>query len=125
MNKRNLILIGALAISYLLMVAFLSYQYPEQVTVLMQATFGIVLIGAAVIGIFLGKGASKRKGIFRAFKVLLASYAIAFAVWMLGSVLLLPLLGYKGFELVGKPMFIYLLLGLTLVLSPFVARKLA
>lgn len=125
MDKRNLIFIGALAISYLLMVAFLSYQYPEQVNILMQATFGIVLIGAAVLGVLLSKGSSKKKGMFRAFKVLFASYALAFAAWMLGSVLLLPLLGYKGFELVGTPIFVYLLLGLTLLVSPFVARKLA
>ena len=125
MNKRNLIFIGALAISYLLMVAFLSYQYPEQVNVLLQSTFGIALVGAAVIGVLLSKGTSKKKGIYRAFKVLFASYALAFAAWMLGSVLLLPLLGHKGFELVGTPMFLYLLLGLTLLLSPFVARKLA
>lgn len=107
------------------MVAFLSYQYPEQVNILMQATFGIVLIGAAVLGVLLSKGSSKKKGMFRAFKVLFASYALAFAAWMLGSVLLLPLLGYKGFELVGTPIFVYLLLGLTLLVSPFVARKLA
>lgn len=91
----------------------------------MQATFGIVLIGAAVLGVLLSKGSSKKKGMFRAFKVLFASYALAFAAWMLGSVLLLPLLGYKGFELVGTPIFVYLLLGLTLLVSPFVARKLA
>jgi len=125
MNTRNLIFIGALTISYLLMVAFLSYQYPDQVNVLMQATFGIVLIGAAVIGMLLSKGSSKKKGIFRALKVLFGSYALAFAAWMLGSVLFLPFLGYKGFELVGTPMFMYLLLGLTVLVSPFVARKLA
>ena len=62
MNKRNLIFIGALAISYLFMVAFLSYQYPEQVNILMQATFGIVMVGVAVIGVLLSKGPSKKKG---------------------------------------------------------------
>lgn len=91
----------------------------------MQATFSIVLVGAAVIGALLSKGSSRKNGVFRAFKVLFASYALAFATWMLGSVLLLPLFGYKGFELVGTPMFIYLLLGLSLLVSPFVARKLA
>lgn len=125
MNKRNLIFVGALTISYLLMVAFLSYQYPEQVNVLMQATFGVILVGVAVIGVLFSKGSSRKKGVFRALKVLFASYALAFATWMLGSVLLLPLFGYKGFELVGTPMFIYLLLGLSLLVSPFVARKLA
>ena len=125
MNKRNLIFIGALAISYLMMVAYLSYHYPEQVNILMQATFGIILVGAAVIGILISKGSSKKKGIFRVFKVLFASYALAFAMWMLGSVLLLPLLGYKGFESVGTPIFTYLLLGLMILVSPFVARKLS
>lgn len=73
----------------------------------------------------LSKGTSKKKGVFRAFKVLFASYALAFATWMMGSVLLLPLFGYQGFELLGTPIFMYLLLGLTLLVSPFIARKLA
>ncbi len=125
MNKRNLIFIGALAISYLLMIAFLSYQYPEQVNVLMQVTFGIVLVGVAVIGVLASKGSRKKKGIIRAFKVLFASYALAFASWMLGSVLLLPIVGHKGFQLLDKPIFIYLLLGLALVISPFISKRLA
>lgn len=125
MNKRKLILIGALGISYLLMVAFLSYQYPDQVSVLQQATFGVVLVGVAILGLLHSKGQSKKKGVFRAFKVLFASYALALGIWILGSVLLLPLLGYKSFDLVGTSMFMYLLLGLSLLVSPFVARKLS
>ena len=107
------------------MIAFLSYQYPEQVNVLMQATFGIVLVGVAVIGVLASKGSTKKKGIIRAFKVLFASYALAFASWMLGSVLLLPIVGHKGFQLLDKPIFIYLLLGLALVISPFISKRLA
>ena len=125
MNKRNLIFIGALAISYLFMVAFLSYQYPEQVNILMQATFGIVMVGVAVIGVLLSKGPSKKKGVFRAFKILFASYALAFATWMLASVLLLPIFGFEGFMLVEKFWFGYLLLGMTLLAAPFVAKRLA
>ena len=125
MTKRNLILVGVLAFSYLLMTAYLSYRYPEQSDLLFQIAFGVVLIGAAIIGLKVSKGSSAKKGIFRALKILFASYALAFAAWMLGSALLLPLFGYAGFELLKKPIFMYILLGLTLAVSPVVAKRLA
>ena len=61
MTKRNLIFIGALTISYLLMVAFLSYQYPEQVNNLIPVTFGIVLVGVAAIGCYSAKVQARKK----------------------------------------------------------------
>ncbi len=125
MNKRNLIFIAALAVSYLLMISFLNFKYPEQVNVLLYSTFGIVLMGIAIIGVLLSKGSNKKNGNFRVFKIILACFTLAFAIWMLGSVLLLPFIGHKGFELIGTPIFKYLLLGMSLLLSPFVAKKLA
>ena len=125
MTKRNLILIGILGASYLLMVAYLTYLYPDQVDFMFQITFGFILVGTAFIGLKLSKGSSKKKGIFRAFKVLFASYAVAFASWMFFSVLLLPIIGYEGFMFLKSPLFIYILLGLTILVSPLIAKKLS
>ena len=125
MTKRNILLIGVLAFSYLAMVAYLTYRYPEQGSVLSQLTFGIVLVGAAVIGLLLKRGKKRGRGVLRALKVLAASYAIAFAVWMLCSVILHPLIGYEGFLLVGQPILFYVLAGVALLVSPLIAKRLA
>ena len=106
------------------MITFLAFKYPEQIDVLLYSAFGIVLIGIAIIGVLLSKDSNSKKGNFRFIKILFACFTLAFAIWMLGSVLLLPFIGHKGFELIGTSTFKYLWLGMSLLLSPFVARKL-
>jgi predicted MFS family arabinose efflux permease len=123
-SKRNIIFISALIFSYIGMVLYLSYRYPEQSDPIIHVLFGIAFIGAAVIGVFISRKFEKTKGTLRIIKVLFASYAVAFATWMLGSVLLLPLVGYAGFELLAEPIFGILLLGGALLLTPIVAWKL-
>ena len=125
MTSRNMILVGALAFSYILMVVYLSDQYPDHGHMFHPITFGIALVGIAIVGLKLGRRGRKHPGIFRVLKVLLASGAVAFAVWMLGSVLLLPVVGYEGFLFVGRPLFFYVLGGVALLVSPLVAKRLA
>ena len=124
MTKRNLILIFILAISYIGMATYLSFSYPEQRNVLFQSTFGIVLIGAAIIGTHLDRGVRKKKGIIRWLKIFFASYAMVFAVWLLGSVLLLPVVGYKSFFLLENPAFPYIMLAAMILALPIIAKKL-
>ena len=124
MAKRSIILLTALVLSYIGMVWYISHNYPEQSNLVHYIAFGVALICAGVAGIFFSHLDIKVKGIIRIIKILFASYAVVFATWMLVSVILLPVLGYTGFELISNPMFgVFLLFG-TLLLSPIVAKKL-
>jgi hypothetical protein len=55
-------------------------------------------------------------------KYVYGSFAMAFAIWMLGSVILLPFVGYAGFELLQKPWSGVGFLLLALVLLPITRR---
>ena len=125
LSSRNKIFIIALGVSYLLMVAYLSYRYPEQSNLFVQLTFGLILVGAAIAGLLLGNRIGRVKGILRVIKILIASYAISFASWLLLSTLMLPIVGYKGFMLVESHIFGYILLCVTLALLPIVSRKMS
>lgn len=125
MSQSSKILIAFLVVSYLAMVAFLSYRYPDQENLMLQGAFGLVLIGVAIIGIKISMKNGKSRGVGRAFKVLFASLALVFAVWMGGSVLTLPVVGYRGFELLGRGWFgVFWLAGAVLV-APFVSKRLS
>jgi len=124
MTKRNLVLIGSLALAYIIMAAYLTYRYPEQGNILGQIAFGALLVGSATIGARLSDRGARSKGIIRALKILFASWAFSFAAWMGISVLLLPFIGFEGFELIQNQWFIFVLLGGALVASPLVASKL-
>ncbi len=125
MTKRNFILTSVLGISYLVVMGLIFYQFHGQVNLFTLIVFGIVLFGVAILCIRINHGGSSNKGISRILKVLFASYAIAFALWMLGSVLMLPVIGYSGFLYLENSFFSLILLCGALLVSPLVARKLA
>lgn len=124
MNTRSIFLIGALALSYIGMVLYLSNSYPEQTDPVLFISFGVLLIGAATLSAFISTKPRGAKGLFRGIKVLLASYAITFGIWMLGSIITLPFSGYSSFELVSKPYFGLAFIICTFLLIPLVAKKL-
>ena len=125
MTERGIYVVCVFGLAYLVVAAYLSYQSPEHRHIWVQATLGIVVLGAVIVGRNLAGYERKRSGIYRALKVLVASYAVAFSMWMLISLLLLPVVGYAGILFVGSPLYLYVLIGVALVVLPFVAKRLA
>jgi len=124
MTKRNWVLVGLLALSWLVMVADLAYRYPGESGVLAQATLGVLLIGGVLLWMLLCDGQGRVKGLLRALKVLVATGAVVFAGWFGISMLLLLVIGPEGFRLVAQPWFPGVLAGATLLVAPVVAKRL-
>ena len=100
MAKRSLVLISALAIAFAGMVAFIFWQYDIPMRELGgYILFGVLLVAIAFVSILrpnlIPSGAVRGRWPRQVF----GAFALAFASWMLGSVLLLPVIGFAGFEL--------------------------
>ncbi len=61
MPKRSIVLISVLAISYAVMVLYISHHYPEQSNPLFSILFGLALVGMAVIGFILNRNDIDKK----------------------------------------------------------------
>jgi hypothetical protein len=123
MAKRTYVLILALAISFAGMVAFISWQYNTSMRELGgYILFGVLLVAIAFVSIvrpnLIPTGAVRGRWPRQVF----GAFALAFASWMLGSVLLLPVIGFAGFELVERPWFGVGLFILAAALFPLTRR---
>jgi hypothetical protein len=123
MAKRTYVLISALAISFAGMVAFISWQYNTPMRELGgYILFGVLLVAIAFVSIvrpnLIPSGAVRGRWPRQVF----GAFALAFASWMLGSVLLLPVIGFAGFELVERPWFGVGLIILAAALFPLTRR---
>jgi hypothetical protein len=123
-GKRSYVLISALAIAFAGMVAFMSWQYNMPMREMGgYILFGILLVVIAIVSAFrpnLIKSTALRG---RWPRQVFGAFALAFASWMLGSVLLLPVIGFAGFELVERrPWFGIGFLMLTAALIPVTRR---
>ncbi len=103
MAKRFYVLISALAIAFAGMVAFISWQYDTPMREIGgYILFGVLLVVIALVSIIrpnLIRSAAVRG---RCSRKVIGAFARAFASWMLSSVLLLPVIGFAGFELVER-----------------------
>jgi amino acid transporter len=84
--------------------------------------FGLLLVLVAILS--LRKERAGALGLSRWLKYAFGSFALAFALWMLGSVILLPFVGYAGFELMDRHWFGVAFVGLALLLFPITRRYL-
>jgi hypothetical protein len=105
MAKRSYVLISALAIAFAGMVWFMSRQYDTPMRDMGgYILFGVLLVTIALISILrpnlIGSAVRGRWP-----RQVLGAFALAFASWMLGSVVLLPVIGFAGFELMERPWF--------------------
>jgi hypothetical protein len=123
MAKRSYVLISALAIAFVGMLVFFSEQDNTPVREMGgYILFGVLLVGIAIVSIVrpnLIRSASVQGGWPRqAF----GAFALAFASWMLASVVLLPVIGFAGFDLVERPWLGIGLLILAAALFPLTRR---
>jgi hypothetical protein len=84
--------------------------------------FGLVLVSIAVISAKRQTGTESSNIAGKASKHITGAFALAFASWMLGSLLLLPAIGYTGFELLSTPWFPVGFLVLALAWYPVTKR---
>jgi len=86
------------------------------------ALFGGVLVLLAIVSLY--KERMGGLGVSGWLKYAFGSFALAFALWMLISLILLPFAGYAGFELMDSHWFGFAFLGLALLLLPIARRYL-
>jgi len=121
MARRHYILIGLLALGCIAMAFFVASNNDVLLRDMAgYGLFGVLLVVIAIVS--LRKEGSGSLGVPRWLKQVFGAYALAFAVWMLGSVILLPLVGYAGFELIDRPWFGIGLVLLGLLLFPITRR---
>ena len=121
MAPRHYILIGVLALGFIAMAWFVASDNGIPWTQMVgYGLSGVLLVMVAIIS--LRKEKAGALGISGWLKCVFGSYALAFATWMLGSVILLPVVGYAGFELLDRPWFGVALLLLAVLFFPFVRR---
>ena len=103
MVKRSSLLILALAIAFAGMVAFMSWQYDTPMREMGgYVLFGILLVVIALVSVVRPNLIPSTAVRGRWPRQVFGAFALAFASWMLGSVLLLPVIGFAGFDLVER-----------------------
>ena len=120
MNKRAIILISALVVTFILMVLF-TRQVNNIEELMPSVIFGLVLVVLAIDSL---KAESNKQSKTNAVKLLFASFAVAVGLIIIISVLALPFIGFSSFELVAEKSFIYILFALTAIAYPIVAKYL-
>tara|TARA_R110002073_G_scaffold93363_4_gene218154 strand:- start:1822 stop:2205 length:384 start_codon:yes stop_codon:yes gene_type:complete len=124
MNRRGYLLIMAMAVAFITMAWFISSRQELPLTdFLVLILFGIFLVVVALVSVqrrsWIGLPTSPGRDWL---KYVFGSFALSFGSWMLGSVLLLPFVGFAGFDLLARPWFIMALCCLALAFFPFVRR---
>ena len=123
MNKRHLMLLGLLAIGGAALAWFLSEEYgASQGQIVGFSLFAALLVAAAIVS--LRTESRGQLGITGWAKCVFGSFALTFAIWLLVSTFMLPIFGYAGFELLGKPSFTVAFVVLTILLIPVTRRYL-
>ncbi len=103
MAKRSSLLILALAIAFAGMVAFMSWQYDTPMREMGgYVLFGILLVVIALVSVVRPNLIPSTAVRGRWPRQVFGAFALAFASWMLGSVLLLPVIEFAGFDLVER-----------------------
>jgi branched-subunit amino acid permease len=121
MSRRQYILLGIMALGFVAMAWFVAWDNGIPMTQMVgYCLAGVLLVAVAVISLM--KERTGALGLSGWIKVVFGSYALAFAIWMLGSVVLLPLVGYAGFEVLNRPWFGVALLALAVLVFPIVRR---
>jgi cytochrome b561 len=120
MPRGTAILIGLLAISFAGMLAFLFVQpnfEPSQLGGYIG--FGVLLVAIAAVS---AGRKNRTSGSSAGSKHITGAFALAFGSWMLGSLLLLPVVGYAGFEMLHTPWFLVGFFALALAWYPVTKR---
>lgn len=116
----------ALLVAFTVSLATLAWFLVREYQVSSQQRFGIVLFVVLALGLALvvilrpGDSPGASSGLVA--KRFVASYAMAFALWLLASVLVLPLAGYGGFNLTERWWFSGFLLALAAAAYPVAKR---
>ncbi len=122
MEKRTKILITALIVSFIAMALFLFLQHGVSKEQLIPVlVFGIVLVSVAFFSLKVEKKVFKGKSIP---KIVIASFALAFALMLLVGILALPFFGYKALEAVMGHNTGVIWLVLAVLVSPIIAKYL-
>ena len=122
METRTKILIAILALSFLGMAMFLVLQHGVPAEGLIPILlFGVFLVVAAIVSLKIEKKAFEGKSIP---KIVIASFALAFALMLLVGVLALPFVGFEALETIMGHNAGIIWLVLAIFVSPITAKYL-
>jgi hypothetical protein len=124
LSRGHYFLVAALAVGLIAMFWFMAAEYAASGgQIAGYAGFGTLMVVLAIVNLRKGSTFSLgTRSLPHWLKSAFGAYALAFALWMLGSLLLLPFAGYAGFDLLGRPWFGPAILALTVLLLPITLR---
>ena len=127
MPQRQIALVTSVALAFTLFVAFAaSSEYWTKTDVVVLVVFGLFFTCLVFVLLALrgNKPVEGHRGLPRSFWVVFASFAAAFALAMLLSIVAMPWVGYGGFDFFFAPGSWWALLVLAAVAFPFVRKRL-
>ena len=127
MPRRQLAILAVLSLAFIgFVVSAALSEFWSVGDVLGLAAFGIIFVALAFVQIVVRgqQPVEGHHGMPRAFWLVFASFAVAFALELLLGVLAMPWFGYKSFELLLGTKYWWVLPLLAAVAFPFVRRRL-